>query len=312
MKTVHTQFPCGFTKQQIEPSKLYAEDVICYKGEYYVLDVNSFPYAVDKTTDENCFILTLFAFAKEIKAQFEQNGGKWDEFRGFVGKDVILAAGLPPAYFEKMYAGFKKYFEDNARYGIEFIYNSKKFSFHLKEVRLYPQCYAAAMTCVQDVITKYRVVYLVDIGAGTTDLVALVNGRPDRKIMMSREIGITPMKDKIIDDVINDYQYTLDGVVIEDILSAEKETVLDYEITEMVKREAREWTVQILNQLHSKVKDFRTAPTVFMGGGSNLLKQYLLESKMFGATYFIENTKANAEGYEKIAKLQLESVGDNS
>lgn len=309
MKTRRTEFPCGVTKQQVKPSSLYADDVIAYKGNYYVLNVNSSPYMTDKTKDENCFILTLFAFAKEIKARYLEEGGKWENFKGFVGKDVILAAGLPPAHFEKNYVDFKKYFEDASRYGVEFTYNGKPFSFHIKDIKLYPQCYAAAMTQMQEVIMKYRVVYFIDIGAGTTDLMGLVEGKPDRNVMMSREIGISPMKDKIIDDVINDYAYTLDGQIIEDVLSSAKETVLDYEITEKIKREAQDWTVQIINQMHSKVKDFRTAPTIFMGGGIKLLKPYLSNSKMFGKTFFIEDTKANAQGYEIIAGI--ESAGDS-
>lgn len=312
MKARHCEFPCGYTKQQNKPSNLYAEDVIFYKGNYYVLNVNSFPYTTDKTEGESCFILTLFAFAKEIKARFLSNGSKWEDFRGFVGKDVVLAGGLPPAHFEKGYQKFKKYFEDASRYGVEFMYNDKKFSFHIKEVKLYPQCYAAAITSMQDVITKYHVVYLVDIGAGTADLVALSKGTPDRNIMMSREVGISPMKDKIIDDVINDYAFTLDGQIIEDVLTAGNETVLDYEITEMIKREAQEWTTQMINLLHSKVKDFRTAPTIFMGGGLKLLKPFIEASNMFGKTYFIEDTKANAAGYEIIASIECQSEGDEA
>lgn len=65
----------------------------------------------------------------------------------------------------------------------------------------------------------------------------------------------------------------------------------------------------MINLLHSKVKDFRTAPTIFMGGGVKLLKPFIQESNMFGKTYFIEDIKANAAGYEIIATIECESEG---
>lgn len=305
IKTARTVFPCGFTKQQIKPAGIFAEDVISYKGNYYILNSNRFPYTVDKSKDENCFILTLFAFAKEIKKRVEESGVKWKDFKGFVGKDVVLAGGLPPAYYEKQEQSFRKYFVDNAKYGVDFTYNEKPFSFHIKDVRLYPQDYAAAIIFKEELISKYSTVYCVDIGDGTVDLLGLLEGIPDKNVIVSRELGMARLREKIIDDVINDYAYTLDSKIIEDVLTPGKETVLDYEITEKIRRHTREWTMQIVNVLHAKVPDFRIAPTIFTGGGSNLLKPYLLDSGFFGKAEFISEINANAVGYEELAKIEL-------
>lgn len=66
-----------------------AEEVLEYGGSYWTLSGQRLPYMRDKTRDDNYFILTLFAIAKEFErsncqAAFEQ---------------VDLAVGLPPEHY---------------------------------------------------------------------------------------------------------------------------------------------------------------------------------------------------------------------
>ena len=69
-----------------------------------------------------------------------------------------------------------------------------------------------------------------------------------------------------------------------------------------IERTTSEFTTELINQLHTKVADFRVYPSIFLGGGSAVLKDYIEKSKMFGITYFIDNISANAIGYEQIAE----------
>lgn len=133
-----------------------------YKGAYYSLIPNRFSYEIDKIKNENCLILTMFAIAKEMKARVMKGNPEFDwnkSFGGFVGKDVVVAVGLSPAHFEKQREAFKQYFMDAARYGLDFNYNGKTFSFHIKEVYVFPQDYAAAIIYKQALIKKYSTVY---------------------------------------------------------------------------------------------------------------------------------------------------------
>lgn len=308
IKTKHCVFPCGFKRQDTKPSELFSADILSYKGTYYSLTGNRFPYEIDKTKNENCLILTLFAIAKELKERTREGKEDFDwktSFGNFIGKDVVLAVGLPPAHFEKQQEAFKKYFLDASRYGMEFHYNGKLFQFHLKDVMVFPQDYAATVIYREELIRKYSSVYCIDIGDGTVDLLALKNGIPDKEIMVSRELGMAGLRAKIIDDVINDYGMTVDAAVIEDILTPGREVLAPEEVIQRVKKETAEWAVRIVDQLHSKVADFRFAPTVFCGGGATLLKPYLEETGMFGMTDFIPDIHANASGYEEIAGMLL-------
>lgn len=308
MKTASSIFPYGFKKQEAKPSELFSQDILKYKGGFYSLVPNRFSYEIDKTKNENCLVLTMFAVAKELKARAvkEKPDFDWNKsFGGFVGKDVVLAVGLPPAHFEKQREAFKKYFMNAARYGLDFTYNGKTFSFHIKDVYVFPQDYAAAIIYKQALIKKYSMVYCIDIGDGTVDLLALKNGMPDKETMVSRELGMSKLRNQIIDDIINNYGMTLDGTIIEDVLTPGREVIVPEDIVKRIRQETAQWAEKIVDQLHSKVPDFRFAPTVFCGGGSKLLAPFLEATGMFGMTEYIEDIHANAVGYEEIAKLYL-------
>lgn len=309
IKTRNCVYPCGFKKQDTRPSELFSADILEYKGSFYSLTPNRFSYELDKTQNENCLILTEFAIAKELKARAMLNRADFDwktSFGNFVGKEVVLAVGLPPAHFEKQHSAFKKYFLDAARYGMEFRYNEKNFYFHIKDVLVFPQDYAAAIIYKEDLIKKYSTVYCIDVGDGTVDLLALKGGVPDKDVMLSRELGISRLREQIIDDIINDYNMTIDSATIEDILTPGREVLAPEEIIMRVKQETAEWAVKIVDQLHTKVPDFRFAPTVFCGGGSGLLKPFLEQTGFFGMTDYIPDIHANATGYEAIAHMILE------
>lgn len=78
IKTASSVFLCGFKKQETKPSQIFSQDILEYKGCFYSLTPNRFPYEIDKTKNENCLILTLFAIAKEIKARAMKNKSDFD------------------------------------------------------------------------------------------------------------------------------------------------------------------------------------------------------------------------------------------
>lgn len=311
MKTENTIYPCGYKMQETAPNKLFAKDIIEYEGKYYTLSTTRFPYQTDKTADEKAFILTLFSIAKEIIARAASNRADYDvqrDFSGFIGKDVILAVGLPPAHFEKQAKPFKDYFLKKAAHGINYKYNDKPFSFYLKDVLVFPQDYAGAIVFRGDLLSQYSTCYCIDIGDGTVDMVGLTNGIPDKDTMLSREYGMNKLRSSIIDDVINDYGVTLDHKTVEDFLAGKKIALapdLAESIRARIDKTADDFTRNLVNQLHSKVPDFRVFPTIFCGGGAIALKPYLEKTQAFGITDYITEINANAVGYQQIAKMQL-------
>ena len=314
IKTRNVTFPCAFKVQDIKPSVIFTKDILEYNGKFYSLTQNRFSYQTDKTTNDNAFILSLFAIAKEIIARHSLGKADYDfkkDFSGYIGKDVVLAVGLPPAHIEKQSNTFKDYFLKRAEHGISFKYNDKPFNFYIRDVKVYPQDYAGAIIFRSELISEYSTCYCIDIGDGTIDMVGLVDGVPDKDSIVSREFGMSKLRSIIIDDAISNYGVTLSDKNVEDFLMGKKIALaedLKGPILECIDNASKAFTTEIINQLHSKVPDFRTYPTIFSGGGAIALKKYLLNSKAFGVTDFIEQINSNAVGYEKIAELSLKTA----
>lgn len=312
IKTAHEVFVCGMKTQETAPSAIFSKDILEYNGLFYSLSSTPFAYQNDKTTNDNAFILSLFGIAKELIARAKENKQDFDvsrDFKSFIGKDILLAVGLPPAHFEKQVKSFKDYFLSRSRNGIRFTYNGIPFNFYVKDVLVYPQDWAGAVVYCGKLFEDWSTVYCIDIGAGTVDLVGIVDGAPDPAMILSREYGMSKLHAQIIDDVINDYGVTLNERVVDDFLRGKPLACapeLLGDITSRIDRTAEAFANELINQLHSKVPDFRVFPTIFMGGGSLALRKYFDQSKAFGITEYIEDVSANAVGYQTIAGMTLE------
>ena len=81
MKTANFCFPTGIIAYDSEP--LFTADMLVYDGKYYLIGEGHKEFVPDKIKDEDYYILTLAAVAKELKAE------------GITEADVHIAAGLP-------------------------------------------------------------------------------------------------------------------------------------------------------------------------------------------------------------------------
>ena len=86
--------PSGLAEYEHEPYT--QKNVLCYDGKYYVVGSGRQPLQKDKTVDENYYLLTLAAIAKEIAYR-----------NAPTTTPVILAAGLPLTSFgrERKHSG---------------------------------------------------------------------------------------------------------------------------------------------------------------------------------------------------------------
>lgn len=100
VKTVHEEpFTSGCVMSEYNPK--FGVDTICYDGMYYTFSERRINYMRDKTTDDQFFVLTLFAIANEIEA----NHAYTDNII-----NIELLVGLPPTHYGSQYEDFKKYF----------------------------------------------------------------------------------------------------------------------------------------------------------------------------------------------------------
>ena len=96
MKTRHFTFQAGITAYRYEPYTL--QNTLEYQGKYYVCGTGRQPLLRNKMENDNYYLLTLAAIAKEI----QQRGEKRE-------CAVNLGAGLPLAGFGREKKAFREY-----------------------------------------------------------------------------------------------------------------------------------------------------------------------------------------------------------
>lgn len=157
IKTPHLRFPSGIVRRYVHPP--VTNDVLEYNGAIYSLSNNRLSYQYDKTLDERYYLLTLVAIAKELELVHTTRA------------DVDLAVGLPPEHFGRLRAPFAAYFKKSSD-PVTFRFAGKTYTVEIRNVMVFPQAFAAAIT-QQDVIAQYARLVIIDHGGYTFDYVGL-------------------------------------------------------------------------------------------------------------------------------------------
>ena len=123
MKTAHCSFPSGLAEYEHEPYT--QKNVLCYDGKYYVVGSGRQPLQQDKTVDENYYLLTLAAIAKEIAYR-----------NAPTATSVILAAGLPLTSFGREKKAFRAYLLREGK-PVSFLYEGISYEISVQDVKLF-------------------------------------------------------------------------------------------------------------------------------------------------------------------------------
>ncbi len=286
------------------------DDYVLYQGTYYVPSDEKFPYVKDKTTSDHCFILTLFAIAKEVIGVVSKRICK-DGIQAEIDKVHVinLCGGLPPAHMQKLKVPMINYYRERFGNDISFEANHFQFHFRIGELEIIPQDYAAIAGLFgkdeNSIINKYNYFVSVDIGGMTVDVVPIKKRRPVAEKSISLELGVLRFCDDVIAKIEREYGITVDRADIENILKKE-ESILDEEIKNYVSQESFHWITNIMNKLKQSGIEFQTTPAVFLGGGSRLFQKDIERNDLLKVYQFIGDAKSNAEGYKKYLKTLID------
>ena len=99
IKTAHTCFKTGVTAYNKEPT--FKSDILVYQDRYYIIGDEHKEFTADKMNDQDYYILTLAAIARELNS------------RGLTSADVFLAVGLPLTWVSEQRETFKAYLLQN-------------------------------------------------------------------------------------------------------------------------------------------------------------------------------------------------------
>lgn len=298
MKTKHFTFTSGLVAHGTVPPAVGTVDTIKYDGRYYSLTHSRDAYRRDKTTDENYFVLTMAAIAKELIETGEYAPGET------VTERVTLAMGLPVAHLQKMKEKYAAYFQKDGN-KMEFEYNSQKFNIIIDAVHVWPQGYAAAVVDKDyNKFADYQRAYIIDIGGYTTDVCVFHNGMSDMNYVESINMGAIHLNNKVIAAIQQEAGVELDDIGVESLIKKDPK-IKNEELFRITDEAKQLYANELMRKLTEKGIDFVTSCLIFMGGGSILLQDNIRTFVKHDMLYFIDNINANANGYEKLSRAVI-------
>ena len=281
MKTAHCSFPSGLAEYEHEPYT--QKNVLCYDGKYYVVGSGRQPLQKDKTADENYYLLTLAAIAKEIAYR-----------NAPTTTPVILAAGLPLTSFGREKKAFRAYLLREGK-PVSFSYEGISYETSVQDVKLFPQGYAAILQH-SDLLNEPSVI-LADIGGWTVDIMRLDNRIPNAASCRSLELGMIRCLDEISEQIRRSLGLSMTAAQIESVLRSDTSHVNE-DSKKIIHLEAERYTKRLLSAIAESGLDVRAMPAVFLGGGAALLKRHVSVADGLCRPVILDDVSLNARGYE--------------
>lgn len=279
MKTVHEVFTSGCKEISTEPA--FAENVLEFAGKYYKIGSRRLEVKDTKVTDENYYMLTLAAVAKELK------------IRGRKTAHVLLAVGLPLTRFGDEKKDFVSYLLKKKE--VSFAFEKERYHIFIDNVCVYPQCYAA----VVDRIDRFPEKQLaVDIGSWTVDIMPIVNGLPDESACVTQPHGIITCIQQINKECVRQLNADMDEYDIQKVM-ANGGGGLPKKYHDIIIKEIHAYCQQIYHNIRELGYNMNLTQIIFVGGGAGVMKRFgNLEQRNI---QYIEDVK----GYEMLENAYL-------
>lgn len=293
MKTNHFIFHSGIKRK--EQKILPGEEGIFFKGINYLESNQRISYLEDKTIDDRYYILTLLGVAKELEKEGIETG---IHEGGII--PIQLLVGLPPGDYGKQIRKFREYFWRQGK-TVYFSYKGKPYRIRYESVNVYMQgCSAYILVANQLYLQEQPKVLLIDIGGFTVDYLLVRYGVVDRTRIDSLPEGIIMLYKRIMVGIRQRFNLYLEETDIDNILFKRKTPYSELVIRRTFEI-AAEYMSDLLGSFLEFGIDFRTTVTVFVGGGTVLLKDIIDEVwKRYHSTYYVlDDPKANVKGFIK-------------
>ena len=285
MKTANFCFPTGITAYEHEP--LFTADMLVYGGRYYLIGEGHKEFAPDKIKDEDYYVLTLAAIAKELKSE------------NITEAHIVIAAGLPLTWTSGQKADFKAYLMKNAE--VEFTYKKADYHLYIDDVRIYPQGYAA----IAGFATTLKGVNLIaDIGNGTMNTLYMINGKPQQGKMFTEKFGTYQCTLAVREAFMQKTQREINDAIIDEVLITGTANIAPADL-KIIRSVAAEYVRDIFRRLREHGYDENTMTLYVTGGGGCLVKNFYKFSA--DRVKFVEDICAAAKGYEYLAEAQMKA-----
>lgn len=284
IKTRHFSFLAGIAVYSHEPHTL--QNTLEYGGKFYVCGTGRQPILRNKTENDNYYLLTLAAIAREIKQRGENTECS-----------VTLAAGLPLAGFGREKKFFREYLLRSSQ-PVCFKFEGVPYKITIEDVKLFPQGYSA-IAIHPELIQNEPSVLLMDIGGWTVDLMRLDNGVPNASTCRSLELGMIRCIDETKEQVRRDVGLSVTDAQVERVLAG-KPCSMDEKARSIIRRQGRLYTERLLSAVMESGFDLKAIPVVMLGGGASVVKGNVSPQDGLCRVFALTDDRVNAEGFERI------------
>lgn len=284
IKTRHFSFPAGIAVYSHEPYTL--QNTLEYGGKFYVCGTGRQPILRNKTENDNYYLLTLAAIAREIKQRGENTECS-----------VTLAAGLPLAGFGREKKFFREYLLRSSQ-PVCFKFEGVPYKITIEDVKLFPQGYSA-IAIHPELIQNEPSVLLMDIGGWTVDLMRLDNGVPNASTCRSLELGMIRCIDETKEQVRRDVGLSVTDAQVERVLAG-KPCSMDEKARSIIRRQGRLYTERLLSAVMESGFDLKAISVVMLGGGASVVKGNVSPQDGLCRVFALTDDRVNAEGFERI------------
>ncbi len=290
VKTLNSVFPTKLSLLKVLPDD--KKGILQINGNVYTENGEDVNYidSANKISNDNFYILTLIAIAKELKC------------RGLDGADgarINIAVGLPQRWFEAQKKSFKKYIMKRSE--VYFTYEGIKYHIYFKDCKVFTQGYAALLT-LEKLEYLDRTVVVCDIGGGTVDIIPVNKGEIDHANSKIDQRGAIWLVNSIQEAAETQlYESIPEDFIINCMINKNAKETPQNKYEKLVQGKLMNYCEMIFNRL----KEFRInvdiTPIIFVGGGASIIKNFGRYN--LATTEFITDIKANVKGYEMIYDL---------
>ena len=200
MEMVRMEMKCRVkSRREHQPEVCQLEKL--WVAMYYQIGEEHKEFCAEKTQDEDYYVLTLAAIARELDG------------KGMNRAKVHIAAGLPLTWVATQKEDFQKYLLQNEC--VDFTFRNKDYHVEFAGADIYPQGFAAAFYRLQDF---KGINMLVDIGNGTMNIMYINNSRPLEKKCFTEKYGTHQCVLAVRESLLKELGTVVDDLVIEQVI----------------------------------------------------------------------------------------------
>ncbi len=287
IKTAHTCFKAGVTAYDKEPT--FKNNMLIYNDKYYIIGEEHKEFISDKMIDEDYYILTLAAIAREMN------------IRKITSASVHIAAGLPLTWVSEQKEDFKRYLLQNETAD----FNFKGTDYHIEFIGadIFPQGFSAVADC----LCEFKGVnMLVDIGNGTMNVMYINECKPSEKKCFTEKYGTNQCMLAVRESLMRQFGTSIDETVLERVIKTGTADISERYLT-AIQNTATEYVEGIFRRLREHEYDEELMRLYVVGGGGCMIKNF----GKFNPERLIINDDicATAKGYELLAQRKIRRNG---